>query len=424
MNTVENTVNNDLCISCGICKAVCPKNCISYQREKGLWVPVIDEEKCIHCGICYQVCPGKGFHYAPMLSHSKDTSFWFGEYLGVYTAWTLNGKRRKNAVSGGVVTELVYNLLENGEYDSAFLVDTHQYQEGQVYTNRYSKGDRLENSQKSRYLPVSQEKAAAYILSHREEKVILVGTSCFVEGMLNIIHFYNLKRENYFIIGLFCDRTMSWNVVDYFAEHPSLKGEKLNKLFFRTKEAGGWPGGVQMETESGRVIKLPNTERMKVKDYFHPERCMYCLDKLNMFADISVGDNYTKEYSDTMGSSSVIVRTDMGMQIWEKYKSHFVCQESTVERIKKSQHLARRKENYWYAGLKEKAIGQRINETDGILEKAGTPLKIKLKYRMRRFKLWAGNHYKKASWILSVCLIWENMKLNIKKMLERSSICR
>lgn len=26
-----------------------------------------------------------------------------------------------------------------------------------------------------------------------------------------------------------------------------------------------------METDSGRVIKLPNTERMKVKDYFHPE---------------------------------------------------------------------------------------------------------------------------------------------------------
>lgn len=424
MNTVENTVNNDLCVSCGICKAVCPKNCISYQREKGLWIPVIDREECIHCGKCYQVCPGKGFSYTKILSQSKTSSFWFGEYLGVYTAWTLDAERRKNAVSGGVVTELIYNLLENGEYDSAFLVDTHQYQTGQVYTNRHAKGDPLENSQKSRYLPVSQEKAVAYILSHREEKVILVGTGCFVEGMLNIINFHQLKRENYFIIGLFCDRTMSWNVVDYFSRHPSLKGEKLNKLFFRTKEAGGWPGGVQMETDSGRVIKLPNTERMKVKDYFYPERCMYCLDKLNMFADISVGDNYTKEHSDTMGSSSVIVRTDMGMHIWEKYKSHFACQESTMERIKKSQHLERRKENYWYAEVKEKAIGQRINETDGILEKTGIPLKIKLKYRMRRFKLWAGNHYKKTSLILSVCLIWENMKLKIKKILERSSICR
>lgn len=231
MNTVENTVNNDLCISCGICKAVCPKNCIRYQREKGLWVPVIDKEECIQCGICYQVCPGKGFSYTKILTQSKDSSFWFGEYLGVYTAWTLDEKRRKNAVSGGVVTELVYNLLKNGEYDSAFLVDTHQYQEGQAYTNRYVKGDNLESSQKSRYLPVSQEKAVTYILSHREEKVILVGTGCFVEGMLNIMNVHHLERENYFIIGLFCDRTMSWNVIDYFSKHPSLKGEKLNKLF-------------------------------------------------------------------------------------------------------------------------------------------------------------------------------------------------
>lgn len=423
MDTVENTVNNNLCISCGICKAVCPVNCISYQKERGLWIPIIDREKCIHCGKCYQVCPGKGFHYTEMLPEEKESSFWFGKYHNMYTAWTLNAERRKNAVSGGVVTELVYNLLESGMYDSAFLIGTHQYQARQAYTNRYTKEDSLENSQKSRYLPISQEKAAAYILSHREERVVLVGTSCFVEGIINIINSYHLKRENYFIIGLFCDRTMSWDVMDYFSEHPSLKGEKLKQFFFRTKDAGGWPGGVQMETDSGKVVRLPNTERMKVKDYFYPERCMYCLDKLNMFADISVGDNYTKEHSDTMGSSSVIVRTDMGVQVWEKYKSHFMCQESAPEQMKKSQHLARRKDNYWYAGLKEKAIGQRINETDGILGKSGIPLKIKLKYCVRRFKLWVGSHYKKASWMLSACLVLEDMKLKIKKMLERSSIC-
>ncbi|MDE6626973.1 MAG: Coenzyme F420 hydrogenase/dehydrogenase, beta subunit C-terminal domain, partial [Lachnospiraceae bacterium] len=407
MNTVENTTSNNLCISCGICKAVCPTDCISYQREKGLWIPVIDREECIHCGKCYQVCPGKGFDYTKNLPEAEDSSFWFGEYRSVYVAWTLDEKRRGNAVSGGVVTELVYNLLENEEYGSAFLVGTHQYQTGQVYTNRYIKGDNLESSQKSRYLPVSQEKAVDYILSHREEKVILVGTGCFVEGIINIINSYHLKRENYFIIGLFCDRTMSWNVMDYFSRHSSLKGEKLDKFFFRTKDAGGWPGGVKLETDSGRVIKLSNTERMKVKDYFCPERCMYCLDKLNMFADISVGDNYTKKHSDTMGSSSVIVRTDMGMRIWEKYKSHFACRESSPEQIKASQRLPRRKENYRYATLKEKAIGQRINETDGILDKSGVSLRIRLKYRMRRFKQWVGNHYEKAVWMLAVRMVWE-----------------
>lgn len=175
-----------------------------------------------------------------------------------------------------------------------------------------------------------------------------------------------------------------------------------------------------METDSGRVIKLPNTERMKVKDYFYPERCMYCLDKLNMFADISVGDNYTGEYSDALGSSSVIVRTDQGVRIWEKYQSHFECRKSAAELIKKSQHLARRKENCRYAGLKEKSIGHKINETEGILDKSGIPFKIKLKYCLRRFKLWAGSKYKRVPWILAFCLVLEDMKLKLKKMLERS----
>lgn len=420
MSTVENTVNDNLCISCGICKAVCPVNCIRYEKEKGLWVPVIDKEKCIQCGKCYQICPGKGFDYTKNLPEAEASTFWFGECRGVYIAWTRDEKRRQNAVSGGVVTELVYNLLEGGEYDAAFLVGTHQYQDRQAYTERYVKGDTLEDSQKSRYLPVSQEKAAAYILSHRKEKVILVGTGCFVQGICNIIQSCHLKRENYFIIGLFCDRTMSWEVIDYFSKHPALKGEKLSKLYFRTKDAGGWPGGVQMETDSGRVIKLPNTERMKVKDYFYPERCMYCLDKLNMFADISVGDNYTGEYSDALGSSSVIVRTDQGVRIWEKYQSHFECRKSAAELIKKSQHLARRKENCRYAGLKEKSIGHKINETEGILDESGIPFKIKLKYCLRRFKLWAGSKYKRVPWILAFCLVLEDMKLKLKKMLERS----
>lgn len=421
MNTVENTVDNGLCISCGICKAVCPKNCIQYKKENGLNLPVIDKESCVNCGRCIQVCPGIGFDYTKYLQQTENTSFWFGNYQALYSAWSLDKERRKNSVSGGVATELVYNLLESGEYDSAFLIGTHDYITDGAQTRRYVKSDSLQSTQKSRYLPVSQEEAVSYILSHRTEKVILVGTGCFIQGIMKVIDTYKLNRSNYFIIGLFCDKTMTWNIIEYFRKHPSLKGKDMKQYYFRTKEVGGWPGGVQLQTDVGEVINLPKTERMKVKEYFQPERCLYCLDKLNMFADISVGDNYTGASAGKEGSNSVIIRTDEGMRIWEKFASAFYYEESSEERIRKSQHLQERPKNSCYAGLKEQKIDQKINITGDLVKEPDITWKNRLQYKWRKFKIRVGANWSKRPYILSVCLLWKNLKIRIKNILKRSS---
>ena len=423
MNTVKKTVDSGLCISCGICKAVCPKNCIEYKKEKGLNLPIIDSESCVNCGRCMQVCPGIGFDYTHFLSQSEDTSFWFGTYQALYCAWSLDKRRRRNSVSGGVVTELTYNLLESGEYDSAFLIGTHQYDEKDVQTRRYTKGDSLEDTQKSRYLPVSQEQAVSYILSHRTEKIVLVGTSCFVQGIMKVIDTYKLERNNYFIIGLFCDKTMTWNIIEYFRKHPSLIGESMIEFYFRTKDVGGWPGGVQLLTDTGAAIDLPNTERMKVKEYFQPERCLYCLDKLNMFADIAVGDNYTGKHADKERSNSVIVRTQEGMRVWEKFSSAFYYEEADKEHIMKSQHLQQRVKNDCYSRLKEKKIKQKINTTGELIKESPITWKNRLQYGFRCLKIWVGKNWNKRPYVLSVCLIWKNIKLQVKKMLKRSSKC-
>ena len=423
MNTIESTVCNNLCISCGICKAVCPKDCIEFHKEKGMRLPAIDKNSCIECGKCYQVCPGKGFDYTRFVNDTEESSFWFGSYRNVYTAYSLDEQRRSNGVSGGVVTELVYRLLEDKEYESAFLIGTHQYLRDEVAVKRYTAGQSLEDTQKSRYLPVSQEKAISYILSHRKEKVILVGTGCFVEGFMNVMDSYKLDRRQYFIIGLFCDKTMTGNVVDYFSRHSALKGQRMDKFFFRTKEAGGWPGGVQIISEEGRGMNLPNTERMKVKDYFQPERCLYCLDKLNMFADISVGDNYTGNNSDLRGSNSVIVRTEEGQRIWDKYATAIYCENSSAEQVIASQHLKQRIQNSCFAQIKGNSVKGKINETGGLFAEPEITLKVRMKYWLKCFKIKVGAGYGKAPWALSLCLVWKNIKIKAKNLIRMSSIC-
>ena len=47
-------INEDLCIGCGTCAAVCPNSCISHNDECKY---KIDAECCVSCGKCASVCP-------------------------------------------------------------------------------------------------------------------------------------------------------------------------------------------------------------------------------------------------------------------------------------------------------------------------------------------------------------------------------
>ena len=57
MNNISKNVNLDLCVSCGICKSVCPCNAIELVFSQGQYLPQILDE-CNNCGLCLEICPG------------------------------------------------------------------------------------------------------------------------------------------------------------------------------------------------------------------------------------------------------------------------------------------------------------------------------------------------------------------------------
>lgn len=350
MKTVASTVQKGLCCSCGVCSGICPKNCISFRREDGLFLPVIDEAVCVGCGLCAELCPGLGHPYEPKGTAEATIT---GEYLACFNAWSRDEKVRHVSASGGVISTLIPALLRQGRYDGAFCLDSYDYR-SQLKTRLYT-AEEAENwadskAPKSRYLPVSQEETVRYIRRHLEARLIIVGTSCALRGIAAAIRKLNRNRENYLLIGLFCDKVFNYNVLRRF-EDSFCPGRELEQLHFKNKESGGWPGDMKFFPENGESFYVPLNERAKMKRYFMPRRCLYCVDKLNVLADISLGDNYTETASSPLGSNSVMLRTERGLDAWNAVQDLLESVPVGIEEIQAAQGLTARLQNLYYGEL-------------------------------------------------------------------------
>lgn len=338
--------NDNLCIQCGACEAQCPKKAISFQNFK----TQISSE-CNDCGLCLKICPVN--QLTDYNSEPPFEDYVLGNIKKIINVKAKNYEVLHNSSSGAFITATVKYLLDNNVYESAFLVEGYNY-DNQLKTKRFIKGDDLTQTAKSRYLPVSHSTAFSYIKNHKQEKIILVCTPCCLAAFNNFIKLNNLDKNNYLLIGLFCDRVLDYDINSYFIQHPVSKGKILDKLYFRTKDSlsSNWPGHLKLCFKDGTQADLDRKCRMEVKDYFTVERCLYCLDKLNKNADISAGDNYINEKRGSDGSNTIILRTANGEEIWQKVENLFEFSYSTKEELSKAQGICLRMKNLEFAKIK------------------------------------------------------------------------
>ncbi len=361
-NTVGYTKQNGLCCGCGVCKGICPTKCISWETKNGLYVPSINDSMCVNCGLCVSVCPGLSHSYEPRKTAKETVT---GKVLASFNAWSKTPEVRHISASGGVVSTVVRSLLLSGKYDGAFCLDSFDYRE-QLKTKLFTARD-IESCDmpKSRYLAVSHEDAVIYIKKNRDQRLIFIGTSCAVRGLQAVIKKLNLNREQYLFIGLFCDKIFNYNVLQYF-ENTYANGSTLKALHFKNKESGGWPGDMKFFPENDEPFYVSISERSKAKDYFMPERCLYCVDKLNVDADISLGDNYTDKNSSPLGSNSVIIRTRRGMDVWSEVSSQLEVYPVEITDIQKAQGIEARLNNLYFGKLKENRLRQTTQLNPGV----------------------------------------------------------
>ncbi len=411
VTNVDRTRQLGLCVSCEVCSAVCPVEAIKMEYKEGQFLPIINSYKCNNCGLCLKLCPGMDI--SPFEKKVNFEDELVGSYLNVYSSYSKNKNIRKNSTSGGLITQLILELLENGKYDGAFVLSFQTFTNSPARLELTKESEKVFAAAKSKYIPASVFDVIKILKKEIHPKYIIVGTPCQIRGIKNFIKEKRIDDESLLFLGLFCDATLNFNIIKYFEDKYSKENEKIIRFDFRNKEKDGWPGHPKLYFDSGREVIAHRKERMKVKKYFQLERCLYCLDKLNRSADISFGDCYLR-WREFPESSTIIIRTKKGKKIFDKYSYLFNSVELNMEAVIKSQGISAKRENSGFVEALVRTKFFSITDNSQIVDKKTKKSLNKRKKLIGYGKNYRVNRIKFSTFFSDLLNRWELLKVLLK----------
>ncbi len=313
----------DLCARTATCLGVCPENAITLDEN---YYPVLDEKRCTACGKCREVCPGGQVDFEKLSQQSfgiSDDFTFDGHCEEILVGHALDPLILEKATGGGIITALAIMLLESGEVDGCVVTrmraDKPWMGEPFIATSR----EEILTSAGSRYTVIPLNKTL-HTIRQQKGKYAIVGLPCHNHGLRNAMAQDEvLAARIKVIIGTFCGGTLEPIVVPELLRTKNIPLDSITNFEFR---GGAWPG--QMRA----VFKDKPPQAVHYSNYkdgaynyligiYLPRRCQVCYDGSNLFADIAVGDAWTRDESGKYkynSQSRVFVRSDTGKKIIKK----------------------------------------------------------------------------------------------------------
>lgn len=316
MELDEAVIQDDRCIQCGTCVASCPSDSIGIG-EDGLPKLV---KMCTGCSLCWDFCPRGGLRYERQwkITGGEDNVSGAGDPITEFSA-KVGDDWRENAQDGGVVTSVLIHLLEAGEIDGALIATESDDEPWKAESFLATTPEELVENAGSFY---NQTMALGNLeVSRWEEKLpdkpldevslALVGTPCEIEGVRALQDFdWDYQSQNAgvraidYTIALMCTKNFNYHklIGEQLEEKRGIDPEEIGKLDVLH-------GKMMAYDQDGEMILEESVEE------FHDaalKGCDECADFSGLCADLTVGSvGSSEEYS------SVIVRTDQGMDAWE-----------------------------------------------------------------------------------------------------------
>ena len=300
-----------LCIHCGTCVGMCPKNAISIEKDAGEYKLSLDISKCnghVHsgCNVCARVCP-------VLHNLSETNSIAMHPVTDCYMGYSTNRNVRWNSSSGGLVRTLLCYALEKGIIDGALIIRMKQNEPFEPEVVLAQTKNEVLDASTSRYQPIPVNIGIKEILK-KDGKYAIVGLPCHILGFRKAESINKeLRKRVYMHFGLFCLHTLSFSGTEFMLEKTGIQKRNVVRLDYRGK---GWPGKISIKLKDGseRNLESESTwETMFGSFFFTPIPCLICPDMTSGFSDLSFGDAWlSKSRYDKQGWSVVLARSDQG----------------------------------------------------------------------------------------------------------------
>ena len=388
-------------------------------NNMGQLLPVIDTETCIECGLCYTNCPGLDFRGIQYPKNEIDP--FHGTIENVYVGRTLNEDVYRNSQSGGMVTAILLYLFKTKKIEAAIVC---RVEYSVSYTSQavvVTDSSLLYETQKSSYTPIDMVSALKKTTCY--SSVAFVGTGCHIQGVKALQSFNSQYNNVKYKLGLICDRTLSKTVTDVlYGSH--FLGEK-KKIIWRDKTENYRNAKVIIENQAGLRKEVPTYKRFILKEYFTPPRCRICFDKLNVHADIVLGDPWGMSGVDwDRGMSVVIVRNKIGREILSSMQKNgdIDIKLASLDELFAGQYISQRKENvksYSQAYLHNQwMLPSYYSFSKHITKNVCSKSKKLLQYNVLAMK---SKEYicKKINYAMNIQILKQNIKDGLRKLIRR-----
>ena len=294
------------CFGCEACANVCPKKCISMNRDdEGFAYPKINHEICIQCGRCDSTCPSLNFK-----ANTVD------KLPEVFVTINLDEKIRRHSSSGGTFTALSELILSTGGiiFGAGFNENWHV-----VHTSAEN-FDELENLRGSKYVQsqIGDVYKRVKVELENGRQVLFSGTPCQCAGLKS---FLGKDYSNLLTVDIICHGTPSPYLWESYLEYRAM-GHDIANVNFRSKRFGWTNNHLELTFYDCGYYAKANGQDLYLRNFLQSviERpsCHECKFKFpNGKSDVTIGDawgvqNFAPKFFDNRGTSLVIVHTTKG----------------------------------------------------------------------------------------------------------------
>lgn len=341
------------CTACGACVNVCPKQCITWEKDDyDTLYPCIDEVKCIKCNACIRTC-------------HNNNSIHFNKPLHTYAAWSIDEDNRRTSASGGIASVFYKAVLENGGFTTG-VEFTRKGGAHFIELNDFDDIKRVKNSK--------------YVFSHTDDifkrirqelktgrLVFFVGLPCQVAALKSYLGLL-ADSNNLLLADLLCHGIVNEDYLFQYLQDIERKvGTEADEVCFRDPDFGteGYRFTLRVKRypSSKRVSQRAREKNQIIYNQSHTDKNLYMMGYMD---DLIFRDNcYQCHYArtervgdltfgdfDGLGKdapcsypkkkvSLLLVNTDKGRKTLENIKNNLYIEERSINEAVKYQSQLR-----------------------------------------------------------------------------------